>query len=162
MELSTELRRALDELEIRNLIARIPVLNDTRQEREDYIACFAEDAVWECVLREGEVTPGAHLSSRLVGREAILADRARIRERRIQGPGINSFHFNSNLVVCFDSAEQATAESYWLFLRGDDEHEWRVSSVGYYHDRLIRTTDGWKLRHRRFSMGKPAGGHFDA
>jgi hypothetical protein len=160
MATAPALQRALDELEIRNLIARIPVLTDTRRERDEYIACFAEDAVWECVLREGEATPGEHLGSRLVGREAILKDRARIREKRVQGPDVNSFHFNSNLIVSFDSADQATAESYWLFLRSDEGEAWRVSSVGYYHDRLIRTKDGWKLRHRRFSMGKPAGGHF--
>jgi 3-phenylpropionate/cinnamic acid dioxygenase small subunit len=154
------LQRALDELEIRNLIARIPVLTDTTLSREEYIECFAEDAIWECSYHKDEGAPGAHLSSKIVGRAEILADRARIRENLIQGPETNSFHLNSNLIVSIKGDDTAIAESYWIFIRCDNDDVWKVSTAGYYYDILRKYADGWKIFHRRFSIGKPRGGRF--
>jgi hypothetical protein len=142
----------------RNLVARIPVLSDTTASRDEYINCFAEDAIWECVYHKGEGPPGQHLSSKIVGRARILADRARIREKLIQGPETNSFHLNTNLIVSMSSCDTATAESYWIFLRCGNADDWKVSTAGYYYDILKRYADGWKLFHRRFSIGKPKGG----
>lgn len=152
------LQCTVDELEIRNLIARIPVLTDTTLPRDEYINCFAEDAIWECVHHKGDGPPGEHLSSKIVGRAQILADRTRIRDKLIQGPETNSFHLNTNLIVCLKGDADATAESYWMFVRCDDGEAWKVSTAGYYYDVLKKYADGWKIFHRRFTIGKPQGG----
>jgi hypothetical protein len=88
------MQRVADELEIRNLIARIFHLSDFAPDLTEYLECFTEDAVWETAG-----SAGAHTSSRLVGRDALARDRAQVRADGHQGPGTHTWHVITNIVV---------------------------------------------------------------
>ena len=139
------------ELAIRNLVARIFLLADQAPDLDEYLTCFTEDAIWERVGDDGRPPPGAHVGSRLVGVEAIAADRRKIREVGYQGPGTNTWHVNTTLAVRVNDDGTADAESYWLFVESLEQT--RVRSIGHYRDRFRLTEGGWKLAHRRFRIG---------
>lgn len=48
--------------------------------------------------------------------------------------------------------DHARAASYFLFL-GDTSVTPAIRPVGAYHDELIRTAEGWRLRHREVTNG---------
>lgn len=141
-------RRLSDELEIRSLVARLGHLADASPDLDAYLSCFTEDAVWEF---PGNAAEGLE-ASRTVGREQIAADRRQRREDRFQGPGTNTRHLNTTLVVRVDGTDRAEAESYWLFV-GDTGGAPVVRAVGHYRDRFRRTPDGWKLASRTITTG---------
>jgi hypothetical protein len=135
-----------DEAEIRNLVARLAHLADFAPTLDEYLACFTEDAVWEYdEAARSQVDPNRP-GLRLVGAEAIAADRKRLRAEGFQGPGTNTFHVNTTLAVRVRGEAEADAESYWLFVSGQGEP--LVRKIGRYQDRYRRTAGGWKLAHR--------------
>jgi hypothetical protein len=145
------LQRVADELEIRNLVARIFLLADQEADLDPYLDCFTEDAVWEARGKDDTMTriADAHVGNRLVGRDALRADREHVRRSGHQGPGSRTYHVSTTLEVRVDDAETAEAESHWLFLRREEGGP-KLLSVGSYLDRFVRTERGWKLAHRRF------------
>ena len=76
------LQRVADELEIRNLLARLAQLADGG-DLDDYVSLFAEDAVWE----------GYGPARR--GKADILAGATERRAAGGQGPGTHSYHIVS-------------------------------------------------------------------
>jgi ketosteroid isomerase-like protein len=127
-----------DELEIRNLIARLGHLADYG-DLDDYMGLFTEDAVWDFA---GGSCNGA---------QAIRADRVRRRSEGFQGPGSHTRHMNTTLWVEADGSDAAFAHSYFLFVRDADTSP-VIGLTGRYHDTLRRTAAGWKVAHRRIIL----------
>jgi 3-phenylpropionate/cinnamic acid dioxygenase small subunit len=124
-----------DEREIRNLLARLGHLADYG-DLDVYLTLFTDDAIWE---REGD---------RRQGHTDILSGAKERRASGLQGPGTHSRHMNTTMWVAVDGSDTAEAHSYFLFIQHTDATP-TVSMVGHYHDTLRRTSDGWKLAHRR-------------
>jgi hypothetical protein len=150
--------RLVAESDIRNLVARICHLADMEADLGKYLDCFTEDAVWEFTGSAGKIPEklnAPHLSTKIVGREALAADRQHVRDGGFQGPGTKNWHVNTTLSVKVNDDGTADAESYWLNF---DTNEVPVLNamtftMGYYHDTFRHTDQGWKLSHRRFVTG---------
>jgi 3-phenylpropionate/cinnamic acid dioxygenase small subunit len=141
------IQQLADEMAIRNLIAGLAHLADMG-DLDDYLTSFTEDAVWEF---PGDDREGLN-HSRTEGHKAIRADREERRANRFQGPGTHTRHVNTTLAVRVLDHEHAEAESYWLFVT-DTTGEPKVSSIGHYFDRFVRTDDGWKFASRQITTG---------
>jgi hypothetical protein len=150
----SDIERISAELAVRNLIAKIFLLTDTAPDLSDYKECFAEDAIWERLGQGAGQVIGAHLTARAIGRDTIVADRTAVRATNANGPLANSWHMATNVLVSVTGKDTANAWTSWIYVHRDGE-AYRISSVGYYQDDFRRTASGWKLAHRRFTMGKP-------
>lgn len=144
-----DLRQLADELEIRNLVARLAHMADSGDLDVDYLPLFTEDATWEFPGGPDQAAEPAKVSGSL----EILADRIKRRQSGFQGPGTHTRHVNTTLVVRVDGSDTAEAESYWLFVTATATPEPKVSGIGRYHDTFRRTDVGWKLSHRRIFPG---------
>ena len=114
-----------------------------------YLALFTEDASWE--------RPGF---DPVKGHADILAAARERRRSKMQGPGTNTRHVNTTLWVSVDSADEAHAQSYWLFLSDTNASPPVVRSCGRYVDTFRRTPDGWKMASRQILNGsslRPSG-----
>ena len=151
-----DIERLSAELAVRNLIAKIFLLTDTAPELDDYRECFTEDAIWERVGQGAGEILGPHTTSRAQGRETIVADRRAVRKANHTGPTTANWHMATNVHVAVSGPDAARAWTSWIFVSGEDGAP-KIRSVGYYQDDFRRTEGGWKLAHRRFSMGKPPG-----
>jgi 3-phenylpropionate/cinnamic acid dioxygenase small subunit len=150
MTTDSTVQRIADELEIRNLIARLTLLADTASDDEldSYISLFAEDATW-VVLAGGN---GLGAQERR-GHEEILEG---VRERRaagVQGPGTNTRHAVHTLMVEFESADKALARCYWTYHTDTASSAPLLSLMGEYRNTVVRTPDGWKLARRELITG---------
>jgi uncharacterized protein (TIGR02246 family) len=135
----TTLQRIADELEIRDMVARVAHLTDTAEELDEYMALYTEDATWG-------PQPGAFDST--TGHAAIEAG---VRERRaagIQGPGTNTQHVVNTTSVRFDGPDTAKVRAYWQYY-GDVATAPKLLRVGTYDLVVVRTADGWKFHERR-------------
>jgi len=150
----SDVERLFAELAVRNLIARIFLLTDTDPELEEYRACFTEDAIWERVGEGAGQAVGSHITGAARGRETIVADRRAVRKVGHTGPGTANWHMATNVNVSVRSADAARAWTSFIFVYGEGGAP-TIRSVGYYQDDFRRTEGGWKLAHRRFSIGKP-------
>ena len=122
-------RRAI-EADCARLIALYANLNDAAR-WDDVAALYAEDGVM--------VRPTAP-DAPTVGRAAILAAfKAR--------PPRTTRHVCSNVVIDVESADEARGESAMLLFTGAAE-----PLVGSFHDRFVRTADGWRFAERRGSL----------
>ena len=131
-------QRAVDELAVRNVVARLAQLADG-DDVEAYVALFTPDASWEM--------PGAPRR----GQADIRAGRqARLAEGRV-GPGSASRHVITTMAVAV-VGDRATADSYWLFFV-DTATQPRVESMGTYHDELVRAGGEWRLARRKIAFG---------
>jgi hypothetical protein len=137
--------RLADELEIRNLVARLALLADRAPALDEYLALFTEDAVWEFSAESRALVPPRD-GLRVEGRAAIGADRVRLRGKGTQGPGTNTYHINTTLAVRVLDDDAAEAESYWMLMDGKGEP--KITRIGHYHDSFRRTPEGWKLARR--------------
>ncbi len=135
--MGTDLVRAVaDELEIRNLLARLAQLADDADELDEYITLFSEDAVWE----------GSAFGTKK-GHEEILAGAKERRSGGTSGPGTNSRHTLNTTAIRLHG-DDATARSVFLYYTQTHESP-TLSIVGIYEDVFRRTPDGWKLAHRK-------------
>jgi uncharacterized protein (TIGR02246 family) len=130
---------ARDELEIRNVLARIAQYSDTGS-LDDYAAQFTNDASWEM--------PPAPFRR---GRAAIRAAGAERRAAGQTGPGSHTRHVISTVAVSVDG-ESAVAESYWQFY-SDTGSAPVLRSMGCYRDTFCRTGAGWRLVWRQITSG---------
>ena len=74
------------------------------------------------------------------GRAAILAAfKAR--------PPRTTRHFCSNIVITVESETEASGESAMLLFTADT-----ASKAGSFHDRFVRTPEGWRFAERRGSL----------
>ncbi len=125
-----------DELEIRNLLSRLAQLADDAEDLDEYLQLFTEDAVWEAA-RFGVKK----------GREEIRVGAEERRAGGTSGPGTHTRHLITTSVIQVDG-DAATGRSVFLYLVDTQTHP-ALSMIGVYEDILRRTSDGWKLAHRR-------------
>jgi ketosteroid isomerase-like protein len=137
------LLRAADEVEIRNLVARLAHLTDSdTDDLKQYISLFTDDAV---SVHPGEADRKGH---------AEILERGRERRRiRNHGPGTNTQHITTTLWVQADGGDTATAVSKFLFFGKTNVAEPTLLRMGRYDDTFRRTTDGWKLARREITRG---------
>lgn len=133
------IRRLADELEIRNVVARLAQLADMG-DLDEYVGLFTDDASWEM--------PGAPRH----GRADILAGATERRSSGTTGPGSNTRHLITTLGVRVDGSDEAGADSYWQFV-GDTTAVPTVRLMGHYHDTFRRTPEGWRLATRGITFG---------
>jgi 3-phenylpropionate/cinnamic acid dioxygenase small subunit len=148
--LDPAMQRVADELEIRNLVAELTQLADTApdDELDRYLALFTDDATW-AVLADGE---GLSTQERK-GHQEILEG---VRERRaagIQGPGSDTRHAVSTLVVTFETPDTALARCYWHYYTNTSSSAPVLALMGEYRNRFVRTPGGWKLARRELVPG---------
>ena len=142
-------RRLADELEIRNLIARLAHMADTGDLDAEYLPLFTDDAEW---VFPGGADPAAGKAT-VKGHAAIRADRVQRRGSGFQGPGTGTRHLNTTLAVRVDGSDTAEADSYWMFIGDTASGDPKVRGVGQYHDTFERTPSGWKLARRQIIPG---------
>jgi SnoaL-like domain len=144
--------RLVDELAIRNLVARLSFLphTDTDEEMDDYISIYTPDGAW------APVVPGASEDSRTLerrGREEVLAGVKERRAAKLQGPGSHSKHFVTTILVAFESDEVAVCRSNFLVFNEINARPPVVYSGGEYRDRFVRRPEGWQLARREIIAG---------
>jgi 3-phenylpropionate/cinnamic acid dioxygenase small subunit len=132
-------QRVADELEIRNLVARLAQLADFGPDLDEYIALFMPDAEWNM--------PGAPRR----GHADIMAGAVDRRATGTVGPGSNTRHVITTLAVAVDG-DSATSDCYFLFFV-DTLGTRAVQIMGHYHDDHVRTAEGWKLARRTITFG---------
>ncbi|MFV2176447.1 nuclear transport factor 2 family protein [Actinomadura sp. LOL_016] len=128
-----------DELEIRDVLARIAHLSD-HGDLDDYGDRFTEDAVWEM--------PGVPVKH---GRAEIVAAGVRRRADGATGPGSHTRHVITTTAVTV-GGDSAVAESYWQFYSATATAP-RLESMGHYRDTFRREPSGWRLAHRHITPG---------
>jgi hypothetical protein len=152
MTLDVSISRLVDELEIRNLVARLSFLADTGTDEEmnDYISIYTPDGVWAPII------PGAGENSRTLerrGRDEVLAGVMERRAAKLQGPGSHSKHFVTTMLVAFESDEVALSRSNFLVFNEMNARPPVVYSGGEYRDRFVRRPEGWRLERREIIAG---------
>jgi 3-phenylpropionate/cinnamic acid dioxygenase small subunit len=128
-----------DELDIRNVVARIAHYSDMG-ELDDYGSQFAADASWEM--------PG---TSPKRGRREIQEAGAARRAEGVTGPGSQTRHVVTTVAVTVDG-DSAVADSYWQFYN-DTATAPVLRSMGHYRDTFRREPDGWRLAERLITNG---------
>jgi len=131
-----------DELEIRNLLARVAQLADSG-DIDEYMACYTRDAVWSMPANPANGLP----ASTKEGHDDIRAGVVERRAGGVQGPGSNTRHVVTTSTVTV-SGDTATGTSYFMFMSGA-----AIQSVGQYDDRFVRGEDGWMVAHRTIVIG---------
>ena len=63
----------------------------------------------------------------------------------------HTMHRISNIAVTVDG-DTAEARCYVDAILMSADGKSGLNPVGFYEDRLVRTTDGWRIAHRRFTM----------
>jgi 3-phenylpropionate/cinnamic acid dioxygenase small subunit len=134
---SDPLARLTDRLEINDLLIRYAVSLDSRDWAQ-LATCFTEDAVAEY----GE------LAGRNDGRDEIVATCRHALE------GLDaSQHIVGNFVIATDG-DAGTASCYLhaqhYLVSANGTNTFVVG--GTYHDRLIRSPEGWRIAHRRLEV----------
>jgi 3-phenylpropionate/cinnamic acid dioxygenase small subunit len=131
----SSLGRIQDELEIRNLIARLAHLADDG-ELDEYLDQFTEDAAWG---------GGRHAIRR--GRDEI---REGVRARRKlghMGPGTGSLHVVTT--TCIEiQGDRETGRSVYHYYREVASAAPTLCSLGVYADVFRKTAAGWRLAER--------------
>jgi len=148
-----EIQWAVDELEIRNVIASLALVSDMG-DIEEWGMLFTEDADYTIGGRPFEK-----------GRAAIVESGRQRRSRGTHGPGSNNRHLSASVLVRSTGPDTAEAVSYLamykdLPLEGDGHEPENPGNnaemvkspellvLGTYRDRFRRTSDGWKVTHR--------------
>jgi SnoaL-like domain len=110
------------------------------------VELFTDDAVWETTGR-----------IRAVGREEIAAG---LSGGRIVPSGRTGHHICTNIAIDVHSADEATGLCYLINYRHDSPNGIPARPVamvepryiGEYHDRFLRTPNGWRFAHRRSEL----------
>jgi hypothetical protein len=126
----TEEERRAAEHDCARLIALYANLNDAAR-WDDVAALYAEEGVM--------VRPTAP-DAPVTGRTAILA------AFKARPPRVTR-HVCSNVVIDVESASTARGESAMLLFTGAAE-----PLVGSFHDKFVRTAEGWRFAERRGSL----------
>ena len=152
-----QIQWAVDELEIRNVIASLALLSDMG-DIDEWGTLFTEDADYTT-----ESGAGWH------GRAEIVESARQRRARGTHGPGSNNRHLSASVLVRSTGPDTAEAESYLAMYKdrvpddddplsespGQDEEVEKSPTLlvlGYYRDRFLRTSDGWKVAHRELAQ----------
>jgi 3-phenylpropionate/cinnamic acid dioxygenase small subunit len=136
---ASDIPRVAAELAIRNLIARIALLAD-QGDLDEYADQFTEASIW--------AFPGAPRH----GRADIRAGAEGRRADGLTGPGSASRHVITNIAVTIDGPDDATADSYFLFLQNTTAAP-SILNMGSYRDHFVRQGDRWRLAGREITFG---------
>src|SRR5579871_1022950 len=134
-------RRLLDEVEIRNTIARIELATDLG-DLDDYAACFAEDAHFEMRVEPGQPT----VVPPTKGRAAILASSKKRRASGTSGPGSHVAHAIQTSTITV-SGDKATGKTYVVIFKNTQAAP-EPMAFKVYNDEFVRTPEVWKLAVR--------------
>lgn len=136
-----EIRRTVDEVDIRNVINRLAMLTDGG-ESDAYAMLFTEGARLEMRSEPGQpsVVPPT------VGRAAILAGSKQRRADGMTGPGTGVVHAlqQSEVMVTDDAAQ---AKTYVIIYRNAGAAP-EAMALKVYNDQFVRTPQGWRLAVR--------------
>lgn len=127
--LDADVRRAI-EWDCARLVSLYANLNDAA-DWAGVAALYAEDGV---------MTRPTAPDAPIRGREAILA-------AFLARPARTTRHICSNIVIDVESEDLARGESAMLLFTGAAE-----PLVGSFHDRFVRTDEGWRFAERRGSL----------
>ena len=141
MTVAAALQRTLDELEIRNAIARLALATD-QGDLDEYASLFSEDALLEMRSESGK----ARVVSPTRGRSAILAGGQKRRADGIAGPGSHVAHAIQSSAVML-SGDTAQASTYVMIYKNTQAAP-ELMAMKIYHDEFIRTAEGWKVASR--------------
>ena len=133
-----------DYIEIQQLYARYAHTVDLDPNGEAWADTFTPD--------------GAH-GDHIVGREALV-EYARMRRTRGLLDGPNMRHWNSQLVIT-PTPEGADGSCFLLLVSvGDREDPPKLLATMTYHDKLVKTEDGWRFKKRTYipESVQPIGG----
>jgi hypothetical protein len=136
------IRRVADELEIRNLIAKIAISVDGADDLTEYASSFSEDTHWEILPERGKASQFPPVK----GRANVLAAAIQRRKDGLSGPGTHAYHNIVTTAVTL-RGDQATAISYFLFIKNTDVKP-TLEMFRLYKDQFVRTPEGWKLSVR--------------
>ena len=125
---SHKVQRLLDLEEIRLLVAKYNFAFDTRDERS-YLECWTEDGFVE--RRNSKPSCRGHAQLAALARDFP----------------VNGRHLTTDVLIELDG-DHATMRNYMLYL--DMGPPCEVSMFGVYHDKLVRTAEGWKFSERIF------------
>jgi 3-phenylpropionate/cinnamic acid dioxygenase small subunit len=150
MALAPDVQQLADELEIRNRVAELAQLADTApdDELDRYLALLTEDATWVVVADSELLT-----TQERKGHAEILEG---VRERRatgVQGPGTDTRHVVSTLVVTFETSDRAMGRCYWQYYARASSSAPVLALMGEYRNTFVRTASGWKLSRREVIPG---------
>ena len=134
-------RRVADELEIRNLVAKLAQLAD-EGDLDEYIQLFSEDAVWD---------GGAALGT-MKGREEILNAAKERRATGRSGPGTFTRHVVTTSTVEVHD-DQASGRAVFHYYMKTDEVP-ALTLLGVYEDQFVRSEGGWRMALRKIVGGK--------
>jgi hypothetical protein len=135
------IRGAIDELEIRNAIARIAAATD-QGELDEYASLFSEDAVLE--MRSPPDKPV--LVPPTKGRAAILAGGKKRRADGIVGPGSHVAHAIQASAITL-AGDTAKARTYVIIYKNTHATP-EPMAIKIYLDEFVRTPGGWKVISR--------------
>jgi uncharacterized protein (TIGR02246 family) len=110
---------------------------------DGYVSVFTEDAV---IDSNGIIEKGHEQI-----RKVVTGLQARQAENRAAGkpPGA-LYHVISNERISFQSATQATYQSYWQTLRKGTENRYIAGGFGTSEDHLVKQKDGkWLIKSRK-------------
>jgi len=131
------IRRAADESEIRNLIARIALATDVG-DLDEFASLYAENATLQ--MRS---VPGVPPDQ---GLQAILAGSRKRRADGVTGPGSGMVHAIQSSAISV-TGNEATAKTYAVLYRNVlTAPEGR--GIIIYNDSFARTAEGWRLAVR--------------
>jgi hypothetical protein len=141
------LQRVTDELEIRNLLARvhhtIDALRRGEATEDDYAANWTEDGIWESPTMGTYHGHEGHRKRREEAAALAKEGGAQIPEA---GPGSGAYHMTVTTEVLLDG-DVAMCHSKFLYGTSHGTAG-QIHQVGRYRDEVRRTPEGWKLHHR--------------
>jgi uncharacterized protein (TIGR02246 family) len=110
---------------------------------DGYVSVFTEDAVIE--------QPNAVEKGRDAIRGVVTGLLARQAANRAAGkPPGNLYHVISNERISFQSATEATYQSYWQTMRKGEDGRYTAGGFGRSEDHLVRQSDGrWLIKYRK-------------
>lgn len=132
-----------DELEIRNLIARIGWLTDNWTSIDEYLKNYTEDAEWR-------IKGGAHH----VGHEGIARRVQEMLDTGVCGPGLPARHSVTTLEVVADNEDRSRAlvRSFGVMVTVENRNP-VIISYGQKHDHVLKCADGrWRVTLREIEV----------
>jgi 3-phenylpropionate/cinnamic acid dioxygenase small subunit len=135
-------RRVADELEIRNLVAKLAQLAD-EGDLDEYIQLFTEDAGWD----------GGAVLGTAKGHEEIMAAAKERRASGRSGPGAHTRHVVTTSTVDVQG-DRATGRAIFHYYTKTNEIP-VLTLLGVYEDEFERTERGWCMAMRKV-LGGPS------
>jgi hypothetical protein len=132
-------QRAIDEITIRNIIAKSAVLQDSGFMQE-YTELFVEDGIWE--LRGPPRVP-ALFPAKMQGRDTMLSVLNKLAASNFIGPTSHRYHVKilTAIDVEGDTASSTTYGTSCVTKDGKSE----MGAMLIYRDTFLRRADGWKI-----------------